>query len=86
MLAPPTKYPAGKFDFIYALSVFTHLPELDQLAWMDEFHRILRPGGYLLLSLHGAYYLSILNERERQRFLTGKLVIRYGYGAGNKLV
>jgi SAM-dependent methyltransferase len=61
-LAPPTSYPASRFDLVYALSVFTHLPESAQMAWMSEFHRILRPGGLLLLSLHGAHYISRLNE------------------------
>lgn len=84
-LAPPTNYPAGKFDFIYALSVFTHLPEPDQMAWMGEFYRILRPGGYLLLSLHGAHYLSRFSEGERKRFLAGELITRYDYGAGTNL-
>jgi SAM-dependent methyltransferase len=84
-LAPPTSYPPGKFGFIYALSVFTHLPEPDQRAWMHEFHRILIPGGYLLLSLHGAYYLSRLAGEEQRQFLAGKLVTRYDYGAGTNL-
>jgi SAM-dependent methyltransferase len=84
-LAPPTSYPASRFDLIYALSVFTHLPETSQMAWMDEFHRILRPGGFLLLSLHGAHYLSRLNEPERRQFLAGELVTRYDYSAGTNL-
>jgi len=84
-LAPPTSYPADRFDFIYALSVFTHLPEPDQMAWMDEFHRVLRRGGCLFLSLHGAHYLARLNEGERRQFLAGKLVTRYAYSAGTNL-
>jgi SAM-dependent methyltransferase len=84
-LAPPTGYPAARFDLIYALSVFTHLPETAQMEWMNEFHRILRPGGFLLLSLHGAHYLSRLNDRERRRFLDGGLVTRSGRGAGTNL-
>jgi SAM-dependent methyltransferase len=84
-LAPPTSYPAARFDLIYALSVFTHLPETAQIAWMNEFHRILRPGGFLLLSLHGAHYISRLNELEQCQFLAGGLVTRYDYSAGTNL-
>ena len=84
-LAPPTSYPASRFDLVYALSVFTHLPESAQMAWMSEFHRILRPGGLLLLSLHGAHYISRLNEPERRQFLAGDLVTRYDYSAGTNL-
>ncbi len=84
-LAPPTGYPTARFDLIYALSVFTHLPEAAQMAWMSEFHRILRPGGLLLLSLHGAHYISRLNEQERRQFLNGELVTRYDSSAGTNL-
>lgn len=84
-LAPPTSYPAAGFDLIYALSVFTHLPETAQMAWMNEFYRILRPGGFLLLSLHGAHYVSRLNEQERCQFLAGELVMRYDGSAGTNL-
>ncbi len=84
-LVPPTSYPDAAFDLIYALSVFTHLPEGAQAAWMNEFHRILRPGGLLLLSLHGEHYLSRLNEQERRQFLAGELVTRYNRSAGSNL-
>jgi SAM-dependent methyltransferase len=50
---PPTLYPDGMFDLILAISVFTHLDEEPQLRWLAELQRILRPGGVLLLSLHG---------------------------------
>ncbi|MEP6906846.1 MAG: class I SAM-dependent methyltransferase [Pseudoxanthomonas sp.] len=42
---PPTDYPEGKFDLIYAYSVFSHLSEKACRAWMSEFERILKPGG-----------------------------------------
>ncbi|MBK8101425.1 MAG: class I SAM-dependent methyltransferase [Planctomycetes bacterium] len=50
--APPTAYAADQFDLIYAISVFTHLPEDLQLAWLAELRRILRPGGVLLATVH----------------------------------
>ena len=84
-LAPPTSYPAAKFDFIYTLSVFTHLPESAQAAWMNEFHRILRPGGLLLLSLHGEHYTPRLTEQERTQFRSGALVTRHHTSAGTNL-
>lgn len=82
---PPTGYPDATFGFIYALSVFTHLPEDAQVAWMGEFRRILQPGGFLLLSLHGACYLPRLNEAERRRFLDGHTVTRHSRSAGMNL-
>lgn len=49
---PPTGYPDHHFDLVLNHSVFTHLPEALQDAWMAELHRITRPGGVLLLTLH----------------------------------
>jgi SAM-dependent methyltransferase len=75
-LAPPLAYADGRFGFVYALSVFTHLPETLQEAWMQELRRVLRPGGHLLLTTHGEHYLPELTEDERRRFRAGLLVVR----------
>jgi len=84
-LAPPTKYPDGHFDLIYALSVLTHLPETEQAGWMTEFRRLLAPGGLLLVTTHGQSYLGRLSDPERERFLQGKLVVRFVESAGTNL-
>lgn len=47
---PPMDFPAASFDVVYTVSVFTHLDEHDQIAWLHELHRILRPGGLLISS------------------------------------
>ncbi|MFA5264294.1 MAG: class I SAM-dependent methyltransferase [Opitutaceae bacterium] len=52
---PPTQFRDGYFDAIYTVSVFTHLPEEIQFAWLSELRRILKPGGVLVASLHGAH-------------------------------
>lgn len=44
-LQPPLGCADGSFGLVYALSVFTHMGEPDQRAWMAELHRVLRPGG-----------------------------------------
>ena len=75
-LAPPLVHEEGAFDLVYALSVFTHLTEELQGAWMGEFSRVLRPGGLLLLTTHGAAYLPRLNAAESARFSSGEMVVR----------
>ena len=50
--APPLPFPDNAFELIYGVSVFTHLSEEHQRAWLAEIRRVLRPGGLLLLSFH----------------------------------
>ena len=50
---PPLNYEANTFDFIYAISVFTHLPEALEILWLEELQRTVKPGGILFLTVHG---------------------------------
>ena len=50
--APPTALAGGSFDLIFTISVFTHLDEAMQEAWLAELARLLRPGGLLLATTH----------------------------------
>jgi SAM-dependent methyltransferase len=49
---PPMDQPDGRFDLIYAFSVFTHL--LDSWsAWLLELHRVLADDGLLVVTVFG---------------------------------
>lgn len=74
-LGPPTRYRPHSFDLIYAFSVFTHLPEALQVAWMREMRRILKPGGWLIITLHGDHYLPHINVAARPQYQRGELVV-----------
>jgi len=50
---PPLSYADAQFDFIYAISVFTHLDERQQFLWLDELYRVAAPGAILILTVHG---------------------------------
>jgi SAM-dependent methyltransferase len=50
---PPLPYPDGAFDLVYNHSVFTHIDERRQDAWLAELRRVVRPGGFLILTTHG---------------------------------
>jgi SAM-dependent methyltransferase len=75
-LEPPLTFADGRFGLVYALSVFTHLPEALQAAWMQELRRVLRPGGHLVFTTHGARYKGDLGPEDRERFAAGELVTR----------
>ncbi len=84
-IAPPIPLPDGRYSLVYALSVFTHLPEELQRAWMDEMRRVLRPGGHLLFTTHGARYANELDADERSRFDAGRLVVRRDDSPGSNV-
>jgi SAM-dependent methyltransferase len=75
-LNPPLRYENNSFDVVYALSVFTHLSKKNHDEWMNELHRILRPGGLLLLTTQGQAFMVKLAPEERQLFGSGALVVR----------
>ena len=68
-------FPDGMFDFVYSISVFTHLSESDQRFWMNELIRILSPGGYLLFTVHGTTVLDALNTAQREQFAKGESIV-----------
>jgi SAM-dependent methyltransferase len=84
-LVPPLDFEDDEFGLAYALSVFTHLPEAIQFDWMDELARVVRPGGFLLLTTHGERYLERLDDQERARFAAGELVVRWADVPGTNL-
>lgn len=64
--SPPTPYPDDKFALVYAVSVWTHMTPEDQVSWLREARRILRPGGVLAFSVAGITMLNVaaqLNEK-----------------------
>ncbi|MBZ0112386.1 MAG: methyltransferase domain-containing protein [Thermoanaerobaculia bacterium] len=58
--APPLPLSSSSFDLIYCLSVFSHLPEKRALESLAELHRLLRPGGVLVMTTHGVRALEII--------------------------
>jgi SAM-dependent methyltransferase len=71
--APHLPFADGYFDFIYGLSVFTHIGELAD-AWFLELLRILRPGGHAWLTIHDQHSVEILLERHEERPLHEEMV------------
>ena len=58
--SPPIEFGSDTFDFIYAISVFTHLDENYQFRWLEELQRIAKPGAVLLLTVDS----SLVGEKD----------------------
>jgi SAM-dependent methyltransferase len=86
-LSPPLPYTEGTFGLVYAFSVMTHLSEELQREWVAECRRVLEPGGYLLFSTLGEYFVSRdrLTPEERRSFEAGDLVVLYQRSSGTSL-
>jgi SAM-dependent methyltransferase len=52
---PPLPFQDGRFDVVYAISVFSHLDRAVAALWLAELRRVLAPGGLALLSVHGPH-------------------------------
>jgi SAM-dependent methyltransferase len=55
---PPLPYEEGKFDFVFAISIWSHFAEGAALDWLREMRRVIKPGGRLVLTTHGEHTVA----------------------------
>jgi glycosyltransferase involved in cell wall biosynthesis/SAM-dependent methyltransferase len=60
---PPLPYDDGAFDFVVAISIWSHYGEGAALRWLDEMHRIVAPGGLFVFSTHGLHSVRYYAEQ-----------------------
>jgi len=75
---PPAPLDAASVDFVYAFSVFSHLSEEMHTAWLEEFHRILKPGGLLIVSTRNRQFIDVCEGFRAQ----GELAAHLGHLPG----
>ncbi|MBE7219843.1 MAG: class I SAM-dependent methyltransferase, partial [Caulobacteraceae bacterium] len=66
-LAPPLILGTETLDYVVSWSVFSHLDEFLALRWVEEFHRLLKPGGLLLLTTQSRRFLAFCAEMRVRR-------------------
>jgi glycosyltransferase involved in cell wall biosynthesis/SAM-dependent methyltransferase/GT2 family glycosyltransferase len=59
---PPLPYEDGFFDFVVAISIWSHYGEQAAIRWLEEMHRVIAPGGHLIFSTHGLQSISYYAE------------------------
>lgn len=70
-LLPPLPFDDASFDLIQLASVFTHLPLGHQRLWLAELRRLTRPGGTVVITLHGEIYVRLLLDPSSREAFTG---------------
>jgi SAM-dependent methyltransferase len=68
---PPLWASDETFDLIYAHSVFSHLPEKLASEWVEEFARLLAPGGLALLTTRKREFIINCKRFRLKPFLHG---------------
>jgi SAM-dependent methyltransferase len=82
---PPLAYPSESFDFVFAISVFTHLDESFQNAWLPEIDRVLRPEGLFLATVHGETYADKVRVEKRTQLAEHGVCSQVGQTGAMKL-
>src|SRR5262245_3061135 len=79
---PPLPWPDGQFDFVFAISIWSHFSEPSALRWLAEMRRLLGPGGVLLITTHGfqsVAHARSVGQRSNEQ-LTEVLAVLYREG------
>ncbi|GAN53757.1 class I SAM-dependent methyltransferase [Tanticharoenia sakaeratensis] len=72
-LVPPLIIGDGAFDLVTSWSVFSHFDEFLANHWIREFHRLLRPGGLVMLTTQSRRFISFCAEMRARRAAGMKL-------------
>jgi SAM-dependent methyltransferase len=59
---PPIEGLIGQLDLVFAYSVFSHLSQEHFHVWTDYLLTLLRPGGYLVFSTRGHFFINHLEH------------------------
>jgi SAM-dependent methyltransferase len=84
-IVPPLLYSDDFFSGIIGLSIFTHLSEEMHEEWIEELHRITKPGGIVVITTQGQGYRHKLLQDEQRLFDAGKIVVRKNFKQGHRL-
>jgi SAM-dependent methyltransferase len=69
---PPSPFPSGSFDLVLAVSVFSHLPEALQAAWLPELARITADDGRFVASYVSDHFAPVLLTGDESRTLADR--------------
>jgi SAM-dependent methyltransferase len=82
---PPLPFADGHFDFIYSISVFTHLSPSACEQWMVELKRVAASGAVLAITTNGDSWQSKMLPDELRRYRKDGVVFRGQVEEGKKM-
>jgi SAM-dependent methyltransferase len=59
---PPLPLEDATLDGAFAISIWSHFSPAAARLWLDEMHRVIKPGGRLLLTTHGWHSLRLYKQ------------------------
>lgn len=65
-LMPPLLFEDNRFKLIYSFSVFSHLEEKVEQAWLQELHRVGAPNCLYLLTVQGEWMIEATLQQNEQ--------------------
>ena len=77
-------YEDNYFDFIFGISIFTHLSKEKHIEWTKELTRVLKKDGIMFFTTHGNAFKHKLTKRELNTFNKGELVLRGDVKEGHR--
>lgn len=85
-MEPPLALADSSVDFVYAVSVFTHLSEKLTRQWFPEIMRILKPGGIFWFSSHsGENHRAELEPAQLEKLDRGEFVAIHSWHNGSQM-
>jgi SAM-dependent methyltransferase len=76
---PPLEFDSSKFDFIYAISVFSHLNEEYAINWLQELRRVAEPDCILAISICGPPIYLATGSEVAELHNRGRIFKQHGY-------
>ena len=85
-MEPPLSLSGASLDFVYAVSVFTHLSEKLTRLWFHEIMRTLKPGGVFWFSTHGGtFHRHELDSARQAKLDRGEFVAIHSWHNGSQM-
>jgi SAM-dependent methyltransferase len=79
---PPLPLDEGSLDLVCAISIWSHFAPPLGIRWFEEMHRLIRPGGWLVCTVHGLTSVATYATRKLRTAQQSRQIADALYGNG----